>query len=196
METKARASTRFSAELIRQLVRTGLSQSDIARALRVSRSFISRAAAGQRALTIDHLAALEQTTGRSTALTLLEGLPQPAGGAQQAERLRLQQLLSRKSATMSDQALSPHEQREVSEFSAGLDDQLKKLVQTCSPRRLVGRARLVRLLTDRAGLSPATARRVYDVQAAFAQSQGFEMFTLSHRQAGMARPSRRPRRVA
>lgn len=181
-----RSSTRFSSELIRQLVASGRTQTQIANMLAVTKSFISRVSAGQRALTIEHLSRLEQMLGKPIALFLLEAAPTPADSPELVrEREKLRSLLQHSAQTGDDKPLPAAEQSEVDQLSRNLDMQLKMLARAASPRHsapsqakapIVRRSQVVRLLQREAGLSLAAARRAYQAQAKFAASRGLALF--------------------
>lgn len=69
------ASERMSRDVIAMLIAQGLTQVAIARILGVTRSYISRVSGGQRCLTLQHLATLEEKLGRSIPLMLIESIP-------------------------------------------------------------------------------------------------------------------------
>jgi len=190
METeRRRASTRFSAELIRQLVKDGHNQTEIADMLGVTKSYISRVAAGQRALTLEHLATLERALGKPMALLLLEGTADPSDTPERIrERERIRKLLNRPVCAGKDEPLPAEEQGEVDRLSAELDRKLgvrsraassKKARTVLLPRAKatrVNKLRVIKLLQREAGLPPAAARRAYEVQAKFAAGQGLRLF--------------------
>ncbi len=182
---EARASARFSAELIRQIAHRGRAQTEIAAMLGVTKSFVSRVAAGQRALTIEHLVKLEQTLGKPVALLLMEGAADE-GQEQARERQRLVELLRRPAGAGEDRPLAAAEQAAAQKLSEQIDRRLARLSQqrasiliasrraTDAPR--ISKVRVIGLLKREAGLSPTAARRVYEVQAQFAEKRGLVLF--------------------
>jgi transcriptional regulator with XRE-family HTH domain len=68
-------STSVSSDVIEYLLERGMSLSDIAANLCVTKSFISRVRSRQRSLTLDHLAALERVMGKPLPLLLMEATP-------------------------------------------------------------------------------------------------------------------------
>jgi len=149
--------------------------------LAVSRSFISRVAAGQRALTIEHLATLERALGKPTALLLLEGAGDPSDAAHLAkERARIRALLRRPVSADDDTPLTPQELREVDKLSKDIDGRLSLLsrrVGSSAKAPRVSESQIVNLLRREAGLSCAAARRAYRVQARFAAASGLLLFS-------------------
>src|SRR5262245_59802967 len=67
--------TTLSAGIVRLLVQRGTTLSRIAAMLGVSKSYISRVHSGQRSLTLDHLATLEQKTGEPLPFLFLKSMP-------------------------------------------------------------------------------------------------------------------------
>jgi transcriptional regulator with XRE-family HTH domain len=185
----ARASARFSAELIRQLVKGGRKQIQIAGMLQVTKSFISRVAAGQRALTLEHLAMLERVLGKPIALLVLEGTARVDDAPERVgERERIRKLLVRPTCAGEEKPLSAAEQAEVDKLNDEIDARLSALsAQGGSPRANAARPRnrgatrvtklqVVNLLQQKAGLSKAAARRAYQVQIEFAANRGLALF--------------------
>jgi transcriptional regulator with XRE-family HTH domain len=66
---------RFSSDVIEYLMSRGMTVTQIAAVLKVSKSFISRVKSRQRSLTIDHLLAIEDVIGQPLPLLLLEAIP-------------------------------------------------------------------------------------------------------------------------
>jgi transcriptional regulator with XRE-family HTH domain len=180
---EARASARFSAELIRQIAHQGRTQTEIAVMLGVTKSFVSRVATGQRALTIEHLAKLEQALGKPVALLLMEGA---TDDGPQRERQRLRGLLRRPGGAAEDRPLTAREQNEAQKLSEQIDRRLARLSRQgasilSASRRVsdapgISKVRVIGLLKRQAGLSPTAARRVYEVQAQFAEKRGLVLF--------------------
>jgi len=67
--------TTISQSAIALLIGQGRSLTDIARMLGVTKSYISRVNSGQRALTLEHLAALQEKTGQPIPLLVLNAMP-------------------------------------------------------------------------------------------------------------------------
>ncbi|MCY2951517.1 MAG: helix-turn-helix transcriptional regulator [Planctomycetota bacterium] len=184
-----RASARFSAELIRQLVDSGHTQTEIAHMLGVGKSYISRVAAGQRALTIEHLATLERALRKPMALLLLEGSSRADDAPERVcERERIRKLLNRPVSAGKDEPLAAEEQAEVDRLRADIDRKLSLVSQAIDSNKgrtalsarpkapRLSKLRVIKLLEREAGLSAAAARRAYEVQSRFAAAQGLSLF--------------------
>jgi transcriptional regulator with XRE-family HTH domain len=68
-------SERISRDVVNLLVDRGMTLTDIARMLGVSKSYISRVKAGTRKFTLDHMATLEDALGTSLPVLLVEAVP-------------------------------------------------------------------------------------------------------------------------
>ncbi len=69
-------SNRISRDIVNLLITRGMTASEIAGTLDVTKSFISRVKAGTRNFTLNHLATLEDFVGESLPLLLIEAIPQ------------------------------------------------------------------------------------------------------------------------
>src|SRR4051812_29965224 len=72
---KYSVSLTMSRDIVNLLVSRGMTLTDIASVLGVTKSYISRVRAGTRKFTLDHLAILEDSVGRSLPLLLVEATP-------------------------------------------------------------------------------------------------------------------------
>jgi len=68
-------SSRISRDVVNLLVSRGMTLTQIARTLGVTKSYISRVKAGTRNLTLDHLARLEEELGESLPVLLIKAVP-------------------------------------------------------------------------------------------------------------------------
>ena len=68
-------SSAISADIIEFLVKRGMTLTSIAKAIGVTKSFLSRVKARSRSLTIDHLVAIEAVVGEPLPLLLLHATP-------------------------------------------------------------------------------------------------------------------------
>jgi transcriptional regulator with XRE-family HTH domain len=73
--TKPTVSTRISRDVVNLLVSRGMTLTQIARVLGVTKSYISRVKAGTRNFTLDHLARLEDELGESLPVLLIRAVP-------------------------------------------------------------------------------------------------------------------------
>jgi transcriptional regulator with XRE-family HTH domain len=158
--------------------------------LGVGKSYISRVAAGQRALTIEHLATLERALGKPMALLLLEGSSRADDAPERVrERERIRKLLNRPVSAGKDEPLAAEEQAEVDRLRADIDRKLSlvsqaidankgRTVLSARPKKAprLSKLRVIKLLEREAGLSAAAARRAYEVQSRFAAAQGLSLF--------------------
>jgi transcriptional regulator with XRE-family HTH domain len=159
--------------LIERLIQQGLRQTEIAKVMGVTKSFISRVAAGQRALTLEHLARLEEKLKKPVALFLIESMARPDEPPQLAhERERIRQLMNRPEVVENDRALTPAEEKEADALHQGIKGDLAAIRSSVRPTK----SRVIKLLQDEAGLSIAKARQVYEVQARFAAAHRAPLF--------------------
>jgi transcriptional regulator with XRE-family HTH domain len=75
MKRKEPEYSNVSAGVVSLLVDRGMTLTQIAKLLGVSKSYISRVGAGNRSFTLDHLIALEQAVGEPLPLLLLQAIP-------------------------------------------------------------------------------------------------------------------------
>lgn len=73
--TDRTVSSAISADVLDLLVKRGMTLTEIATAIGVTKSFLSRVRARSRSLTIEHLAALEAAVGEPLPLLLLRATP-------------------------------------------------------------------------------------------------------------------------
>jgi len=73
--TKHTVSERISRDVVNLMVERGMTLTEIAKVLGVTRSYISRVKAGTRKFTPDHLSALEEALGASLPVLLIEAIP-------------------------------------------------------------------------------------------------------------------------
>ena len=68
-------SSRISRDVVNLLVDRGMTLTEIAKMLEVTKSYISRVKSGTRNFTLDHLAKLEQAVGESLPWLLIKAVP-------------------------------------------------------------------------------------------------------------------------
>ena len=68
-------SCRISRDIVNLLVNRGMTPLQLASALGVTRSFISRVKSGTRNFTLNHLSVLEELVGESLPILLIEAIP-------------------------------------------------------------------------------------------------------------------------
>ena len=72
---KYTVSERISRDVVNLMVDRGMTLTDIAKILGVTKSYISRVKAGTRKFTLDHMALLENALGASLPVLLVEAIP-------------------------------------------------------------------------------------------------------------------------
>ena len=72
---KHKASARYSRDITNLLVSRGMTLTQIAGLLGVTKSYISRVKAGTRSFTLDHLAQLEREVSEPLPLLLIRSIP-------------------------------------------------------------------------------------------------------------------------
>lgn len=163
----------------------GHNQNRIAELLNVTKSFISRVASGQRALTIEHLAMLEHALGKSMAALVLDA------SADTPEKRRITRLLERPADWPSDATLTAQEQAATERLVGDAEDKLDAMIgpeapKQMAPPRTSARRQVIDLLCRQAGLSKKAAQLAYDAEARFAAANGLAFFSPAQ--------GRRPRR--
>jgi transcriptional regulator with XRE-family HTH domain len=72
---KYAVSERISRDVVNLMHERGMTLTEIARILGVTKSYISRVKAGTRKFTLDHMATLEDALGASLPVLLVEAIP-------------------------------------------------------------------------------------------------------------------------